>query len=1234
MTFSFSVITMATRDIQRQQHLKAFYRRAQELLKEDDRDYLHSVLKEYQQYKAIDRLVSQLCHVLDTPQKLDLLKEVRRLIPPQHIPHFDRLAPYHKMAHPVRPASQHGKRAGTVPNNAMVNGHAGTNGLNTSDSGGGFHVFTVNKGDEGLGFSIRGGSEHGLGVYISKMDSGGVAERVGLEVGDQILEVNNVSFENIAISSAVKVLSGSNRLKLVIRRCGKIPGFKFSRERTSWYDTIKRKIVEGSEDTARPTTRSNMRLLADGDEVKVNFKVKQGMIGFNIRGGSEYGVGIYVSRVDVGSLAEQNSIKEGDQILDVNGTSFENITHTEAVEFLRHQNHVTMTIKDVGKYPAYKEMLAEYSWVAGQAGRKVMRKGQRNRPSISPPGPLKATRPVSYHFEDSDQQTSPCVETFTQTVQDDVSVGTNSSRSVEVQTETPMWKRSRSTSPPGRERSLSPGREKSRQALVELSQPSRPVRRTQSLTLPTDKPEKSKRTRMRLPQWGGHAPSKTSSSGRKRTRAGKKTPKGREIPEEKETPGVKGTREEKVIPEEKGTLKGRRFQRERFRGEKGLQGQESAKKIRSRPSGLLSKNKSSGSEDELEKGRSSGRSSRSSDSESKGRKSSNSEGSQDSLGSTQGMNLGRQRGIFEKGAGSQVMHQDMLSVSAVSRIEEMARKLLNEDEANAILRHVRRYTEGGTVEELGQPVLAILDKPEKILVLREIRGIITPTDLGRFDSMVSQREFEALEELSTRPSHFQKLQRAHIGFTPPRKQLLHPSPDHHGKYHLRTVEEYERERLRKLEREQRKKDRRSSKKGKPPLPSHAPPPPPDDDDLSPNRQTSADLSPPLMSLPPPLGSLSPPLGGASPPMPVIEEGSVTSSVASSKPAGFRVTRLADSPSPVHPPSAGPKDSDVQFQARDMKPVDSELYRLVYMGSGNTGRGSIEIVPDESPDTSANWSPVVAIPANQRVKPAAVNQSPTANGSPARSTPSPVQVADTNQQTKSTVQTNGPTDKPKEKENGMEEHVNGREASTEEDSQPAVTVTISPLRVSPPMGNSKVSPSVVRKGILKTDSSSKTKKETQKALNWDEESIRASTPNHDLEEQEDGDASANEDQPHNTFTPIRTDDTDDIPPPPSFHAPTIPPAPGQRLTVTLCCPAGISISGGRDSRSQPQVKIERVFPAGAAEEDGRLKPGMEIVSVDGEPLQSVTHAQAVDAIRRAYATKSRTRMVLVVRDNNT
>lgn len=50
-------------------------------------------------------------------------------------------------------------------------------------------------------------------------------------------------------------------------------------------------------------------------------------------------------RVDAGSLAEQSGFRVGDQILDVNGKSFENVKHKEAVDFIKSHTHIIVTLK-------------------------------------------------------------------------------------------------------------------------------------------------------------------------------------------------------------------------------------------------------------------------------------------------------------------------------------------------------------------------------------------------------------------------------------------------------------------------------------------------------------------------------------------------------------------------------------------------------------------------------------------------------------------------------------------------------------------------------------------------------------------------------------------------------------------------------------------------------------------------------------------------------------------------
>lgn len=44
------------------------------------------------------------------------------------------------------------------------------------------------------------------------------------------------------------------------------------------------------------------------------------------------GVGVYISRIEEGSLAERAGLRPGDTILEVNGTPFTSISHEEALK--------------------------------------------------------------------------------------------------------------------------------------------------------------------------------------------------------------------------------------------------------------------------------------------------------------------------------------------------------------------------------------------------------------------------------------------------------------------------------------------------------------------------------------------------------------------------------------------------------------------------------------------------------------------------------------------------------------------------------------------------------------------------------------------------------------------------------------------------------------------------------------------------------------------------------------
>uniref|UniRef100_A0A8C4VW60 PDZ domain containing 7 n=1 Tax=Gopherus evgoodei TaxID=1825980 RepID=A0A8C4VW60_9SAUR len=251
----------------------------------------------------------------------------------------------------------------------------------TGDESDVINAITVEKGTDGkLGFSVRGGSEHGLGIFVSKVEEGSSADLAGLCIGDKITEVNGVSLESITMGSAVKVLTGNNRLRMMLRRMGKVPGIKFSREKTTWVDVVNRRlIVEKSGSTPSDSSseggvRRMVHLYTTSDD---------DCLGFNIRGGKEFGLGIYVSSVDPGGLAEQNGIRVGDQVLAANGVKFDTISHSEAVEVLKGQTHIMLTIRETGRFPAYKEMVAEYCWLSRLSNGQLQQLSQASETSSS-----------------------------------------------------------------------------------------------------------------------------------------------------------------------------------------------------------------------------------------------------------------------------------------------------------------------------------------------------------------------------------------------------------------------------------------------------------------------------------------------------------------------------------------------------------------------------------------------------------------------------------------------------------------------------------------------------------------------------------------------------------------------------------------------------------------------------------------------------------------------------------
>ncbi|KAG7334165.1 hypothetical protein KOW79_002572 [Hemibagrus wyckioides] len=864
------------------------------------------------------------------------------------------------------------------------------------------HTITVDKSEDGrLGFSVRGGSEHGLGIFVSKVEDNSSAEFAGLSVGDKLVEVNGISLESITMSSAVKVLTGSNRLRMVVRRVGKVPGIRYSKEKTTWVDLIHRRMVveesgrTPSEVSSDGALRRIVHLYTTSDDY---------CLGFNIRGGKEFGLGIYVSKLDPGGLAEQHGIKMGDQILAANGVSFEDITHSNAVEVLKSHTHVMLTIKEAGRYPAYKEMVAEYSWLnkLANGGQPTSSQGSDSYSSTSslssgtPVSSLSGLSQVMFPPPFGSEMVDVCIstedgssrrpssdrtETAIQTDPLDSDTSTQPTRVISMDTsrmvgETVLLKDTviRSGSFDKRreaqKRTFSAGDKElldspKTAVLMALSKPRKPIRRSQShITVSEDKQKKKKQQQAVKAEASGSTLQRSKTfvsllfkSGRKRDRSASRDRK------------------------EKGT-----GERHRARS-KSPAGKERSRSIIN----LLSSPRET------------------------------------------------RAGVWEPEA--------MPSPETMAMVEGMACKLLSEDEVAAVMRHCNRFLAERVVEDLVRPLLAILDRPEKLLLLREIRMIIPPTDLGRFDSMVMPFELEAYDILKSRSVRSPVLRSPRHNGTP-RRHLITPIPDYRGGFQLQAVQDLERDRqlMQELER---------------------------------LRLTGL-----------PTGKLPAPRA-FTPLLDIPVDSYISGSIRQRSLSPPRPDQLLDE-----------SPHSTERRGRSPKRQERDLPHMASHGNSTPERG----------------------------------RSPYRNGH----------------------------DKATRARSG-----NGREVK--------YTVMSAHRRSRTPL-TQVFGPDVPRNPMEREQANGHT---------GSTENLQISLPGQEYE--------------------LTT------------------------VFISKCKQSlGISISGGIESKVQPVVKIEKIFPGGAASTSDVLKAGFELVSIDGESLQGVTHQHAVDAIRKAFSNKAKEPMEFVVK----
>lgn len=888
-------------------------------------------------------------------------------------------------------------------------------------------AITVDKSPDGrLGFSVRGGSEHGLGIFVSKVEEDSSAEFSGLCVGDKITEVNGVSLESITMGSAVKVLTGNSRLRMMVRRMGKVPGIKYSREKTTWVDVLNRRLIveKGSSTPSDSGSEDGIRRI-----IHLSTSSDDYYLGFNIRGGKEFGLGIYVSKVDRGGLAEEHGIRVGDQVLAANGVNFEDISHSKAVEVLKGQTHVMLTIKETGMYPAYKEMVAEYCWLNKLANGQLQQLSQASETSSSISSYSSETTYSSingFHHaylsgRGESQMVDVCISTedtledlFLQSaeaaMQTDVqlsptglleSEGTQKTGKGVSDTQRTVWPTVLLRDTAIRSESFSEAQRTKKQKhfsnedfsnldspktalLLALSKPRKPIRRSQSyLSLREEKRKKKSDKPVAL---GSEVSLKRSKTFMnlffKGSRSGKLSITGKK---ETETPEAK----------------------RRSKSPSRMETDSGKDKERSRPLFMF----------------------------------------------------GSQRDAHQSNGDEHTSAE-----SRLASIEDMARRLLNEDEVVAVSRHCRRYVEDGGVEDLVKPLLAILDQPEKLLLIRDVRTVVTPTDLGRFDSMVIPLEHEAYDALRSRTVRSSALRPAQHD-TPPKRHLITSVPDYRGGFDLKPV-------------------------------------------IDPNHDTRV-------------------LKGE------LEQLTLSEVKENKRRHSKNYTRLED------------------------VPVDA--YALQ----------SIPFQPAATSPTKPNWL---------------------------LTEPMKMQTAHTAQNT-DTVRSAS--------------HDKASRTETPQESRPAKSKPITPK------STRRTSPSKEEEAYSALNKSRKSRPLLSQIFDGTPSALSTESPQQEIKLKPVAKKPGNADtrtSSQNGYTEVKEV---------QYVLTTVKVS---KMRQSL----GISISGGIESKIQPMVKIEKIFPGGAAFLSGVLKAGQELISVDGETFQNVTHQRAVDMIRQAYGNKSKEPMEFVVK----
>nr|XP_056723118.1 membrane-associated guanylate kinase, WW and PDZ domain-containing protein 1 isoform X7 [Euleptes europaea] len=99
-----------------------------------------------------------------------------------------------------------------------------------------FYTVELERGAKGFGFSLRGGREYNMDLYVLRLAEDGPAERCGkMRIGDEILEINGETTKNMKHARAIELIkNGGRKVRLFLKRGdGSVPEYGGSNDRNS-----------------------------------------------------------------------------------------------------------------------------------------------------------------------------------------------------------------------------------------------------------------------------------------------------------------------------------------------------------------------------------------------------------------------------------------------------------------------------------------------------------------------------------------------------------------------------------------------------------------------------------------------------------------------------------------------------------------------------------------------------------------------------------------------------------------------------------------------------------------------------------------------------------------------------------------------------------------------------------------------------------------------------------------